>query len=408
MKSFKLDNGMSVVFAGQTKSYSVALSINVGHVNEPKLGIANLFERTLLIQTAGILPIFGGSMTAYTVGGDDLDIILAKVSKVFNQTVINDEYVARAKEEICKQNRDIAPMTMRRMKLAYKHVAFGADLVKTTEEYLNAINSYTVDDVCEFANTYYTGSNTILVVSGPKIAETELPTLSSKYFGNIPAGTPTTSSQKMKENLYTGGFKLINVDDNCNRIMFGWDMKHLTIDDSPAINVMMSMFFRRLERAFADAGMSDVQVDFKIAGYYGLRTVRAFVMSQTYSPKELTDVVVSAVNRICDTYASDYRMERSRNAAMVEKLDKYERSDNRALETAWQIVGRGNMYNVDNRINSIWNTDAYDVRDISEKVFRGSRLTYIVATKTGNEDFYSYSDVMTKIGLFDMLKDTDA
>ena len=100
MKSFKLSNGMSVVCAGQTKSYSVALSVNVGHVNEPKLGIANLFERTLLIQSAGILPIFGGTMTAYTVGGNDLDTVLAKVSKVFNQTVINDDFISRAKEEI--------------------------------------------------------------------------------------------------------------------------------------------------------------------------------------------------------------------------------------------------------------------------------------------------------------------
>lgn len=408
MKSFKLNNGMSVVCAGQTKSYSVALSVNVGHVNEPSLAIANLFERTLLIQSTGILPIFGGTMTAYTVGGNDLDTVLAKVSKVFNQTVINDEFVTRAKEEICKQTRDTAPMTMRRMKLAYKHVAFSADLVKTTEEYLETLNSYTVDDVKEFANTYYTASNTVLVVSGPKVSEKELTALAEKYFGAIPTGTPTTTSEKMKQNLYTGGFELINVEDGCNRLMFGWDMKHLTIDDSPTTNVMMSMFMRRLERAFADAGMGDVQVDFKIAGYYGLRTVRAYVMSPTYSPKELTDIVTAVVNRICDTYASDYRMERSRNAAMVEKLDKYERSDNRALETAWQIVGRGNMYNVDNRINSIWNTTAEDVRDLSEKVFRGSRLTYIVATKSGNDDFYSYTEVMNKLGLSHLLKEGDA
>ena len=408
MENLKLNNGMSVVYAGQTKSYSVALSVNVGHVNEPKLGIANLFERTLLIQSTGILPIFGGTMTAYTAGGNNLETVLSKVCKIFNQTVINEEYISRAKEEICKQTRDIAPMTMRRMKLAYKHVAFGADLVKTTEEYLSALNSYSVDDVREFANNYYTASNTVLVISGPKVPSETLVALAEQYFGEVPSGTPTTCPQQMKKNLYTGGFEHLTVDDNCSRLMFGWDMKHLTIDDSPTTNVMMSMFLRRMERAYADAGMTDVQVDFKIAGYYGLRTIRAYVMSQTYSAKELTDIFTNAVNRICDTLASDYRMERSRNAAMAEKLDKYERSDNRALETAWQIVGRGNMYNVDNRINSIWETSSDDVRDLATKVFRGSRLTYIVTTAKGNNNFYSYRDVMTQIGLSHLLKESDA
>ena len=35
MEKFQLNNGMSVVFAGHSKDYSVCLSVNIGHVNEP-------------------------------------------------------------------------------------------------------------------------------------------------------------------------------------------------------------------------------------------------------------------------------------------------------------------------------------------------------------------------------------
>ena len=46
MEKFQLNNGMSVVFAGHSKDYSVCLSVNIGHVNEPSKGIAALFEKT--------------------------------------------------------------------------------------------------------------------------------------------------------------------------------------------------------------------------------------------------------------------------------------------------------------------------------------------------------------------------
>ena len=63
----------------------------------------------------------------------------------------------------------------------------------------------------------------------------------------------------------------------------------------------------------------------------------------------------------------------------IEKLDKFEKSDDRALETAWQMIGRGSMYDVANRIYSIYETTAEDVKDLAEKVFRGSYPTYIAA-----------------------------
>jgi hypothetical protein len=89
-------------------------------------------------------------------------------------------------------------------------------------------------------------------------------------------------------------------------------------------------------------------------------------------------------------------MERSRNEAMVEKLDKYEKSDDRALETAWQLIGRGSMYDVANRINSIFETRAEDVRDIARRIFRGSRPTYIVALPDGSS-YYTLDELMAAL-----------
>jgi predicted Zn-dependent peptidase len=178
--------------------------------------------------------------------------------------------------------------------------------------------------------------------------------------------------------------------------MLGWSVKQLDVADSPATNVMMSMFLRRLERAYADAGI-DATVELKIAGYYGLRTMRATVTAvSSVSPKTLTDVLIKAVNRLCDTEASESRLERSKNAAMVEKLDKYERTDDAALEIAWQLIGRGSMYDVSNRISAISDIDAEDVQNIAQRVFRGGKPTYIVVADPQAES-YSYKEITKKL-----------
>ncbi len=393
MEKHRLNNGMTVVYAGYAKEYSVCLSVNIGHVNEPRLGLANLFERVLLLQTKGIIPVFGGTMTAYTAGGDDLPEILGRMSQLFNPEAVTDEYVTKAKASIVQETHDTAPLTVRRMKLLYKHTAFGADLVRPTEEYLRSVITCSVDEVCRFAGKYYTASNAVLVVAGPELSLCELKQLARQYFGAVPAGE---KQPQLKGDIYTGGYGRMDVADGMTRLMFGWDIKHLSIQDSPVANVMMSMFLRRLERAYAEAGVSDAYVDFKVAGYYGLRTMRTTITSRLAGPKELTDIFTAALRRICDTEASEMRMERSRNAAMVEKLDKYEKSDNKALETAWQLIGRGDMYNIANRINSISETTAHDVKVVSRNVFRHMKPTYIVAAAPEAEA-YSYDELLSML-----------
>lgn len=401
MESIKLSNGMSVAFAGKARDFSVCLSVNVGHVNEPSLGLAALFERTLLMQIKGILPVFGGTMTAYTASGEDLGDILEKIIKVFDAGLITEEYVELAKEAIHRQTMDDAPMLHRRAKLLYKHTAFGADLVRTTDEYLDNIACYTLEDVINFGKKYYHAGNSVLVIAGPE-SWAEIKKYAVEYMSVVPSGEASPVSKK---DIYTGGFGRIDVgEETGSRLMFGWNLKHLNISDSHIANVLMSMLVRRLERAYYEAGVQDVTVEVKVAGYYGLRTIRIMVVSRGASPKKLTAICVNAINRICDTEANEERMEKSRNAAMTEKLDKWERSDDRALEMAWQLIGRGSMYDVNSRINSICETTAHDVKVLAKEIFRKSRPTYITVV---NEDavVYSYRELLEKLKIPHLLKD---
>ena len=403
MRKVILSNGMSVVFAGNASKYSVCASVNVGHVNEPKLGIAKVAENVLLSKLKGVLLVAGGTMTAYTSSGRDIDEVLAKLSGLFSEVLITEEDVAAAQELICNQTMSLEKVSWRHAKNNYRLCAFGADSVKPTSVYLEAIKSYSVEDVRDFLSTYYTASNIVLVIAGPREDYSELQQVVVKYFGGVKKGV---ALPRMMDNIYTGGAGFIDTEDNMTRLMFGWDLYGLSVDDGPVCNVLMSMLLGRLERAYADSGYPDVSVELKVAGYYGLRTMRVMVVSHEVDAKALTDIFVKVINRICDTCADDYRMERSRNAAMVEKLNKYNSSDDYALEVGWQMVGRGQMYGVSDRINSISETTAGDVRDLASRIMRGSRLTYIVAQKKEKER-YGYAAVMHAIGLSHLLKDEE-
>ncbi len=383
---------MTVVFAGYSAEYSVCVAVHVGHINEPKKGIAALFEKVLLLQVKGIIPVFAGTATIYTAGNEDLDEALETASQIFNPNLVSDEMVQRAKLAILKQTQEATALVMRRMKLLYKHTAFGSDGFMMPNDYLAIVDSYSAQDVREFMQTYYTAANIDLVISGPRIPLADLKDAANMYFRRIPVGL---EQPRMAKNIYTGGLsRMAFAGNTMTRLMFGWDVGHLTLEDSATMNVMMSMFWKQVEHAFAQVGV-DAQVEFKIAGYYGARTVRLLVVTE-FDPSILADIVLEEINRICDEKVSEEVIAQARNAAIDEKLDKHERSDDTALEKVWQMLGRGNMCDPRSCIEEIKDVDEDAVQVLAQRVFRGSKPTVVLIADV-DRPFYSMDEICGKL-----------
>ena len=392
MEKFQLNNAMNVVFAGYSTEYSVCLAVHVGHINEPKKGLAALFEKVLLLQLKGIIPVFCGTVTVYTAGNEDLEEALAIVAQIFNPDLITDEMVALAKEAIFKQTQEATALVMRRMKLLYKHTAFNNPNFIMPDDYLAVVNSYSAEDVRHFMQTYYTAANIDLVISGPRIPLADLKDAVGLYFKSLPQGE---TQPRFVGNIYTGGFTRMAVAGNTlTRLMFGWDVSRLTLEDSAVMNVMMSMFWKQVEQAFAKAGI-DAQVEFRIAGYYGARTVRLLVAAD-YDAQIMADIIMAEVNHICDTVASDELMVQSRNMAVNEKLDKYEKSDDAALEKIWQMIGRSASSDTSSRIEEIKDVDADAVQVLAQRVFRGSKPAVVLIADV-EMPFYSLTEICEKL-----------
>ena len=386
MKKIVLSNGMKVVKTNNSKVYSLSITVGIGHLNEPKLGLAAVCEKVLSPQLNNALAIQGGTITSYLTGcsAEDFEALLAKVAAVLKNPDLSQELVDAAAEDVAQHTRDLAPLPERQWKLCYKHTAFGTSkLVWDLDAYIESVKSLKTEDLEALVDTYYTGKNIVIGVAC-NLPLAELKELMEKYFGSIPAG----KKQKFEKLEYTGGYTARPAVGDVQTIAIGWDVSSLS--NVAEANVLMSMLSGRLERDVAGTGAVR---EVKIAGYYGMRTLRISIVAPADKDiNDFIDIICKNVKRVTTTLASDRRMETSRQRAATEKLAKFSEPQDAAVEAAWQELGRNGMYDVDDRITATFLVSARNVKEIAQDIFF-EKPTIVVF----GENPYSEKEILAKL-----------
>ena len=386
MKKIVLSNGMKVVKTNNSKVYSLSITVGIGHLNEPKLGLASVCEKVLAPQLNNALAIQGGTITSYLTGcpAEEFENLLEKVAAVLKNPNLSQELIDAAAEDVAQHTRDLAPLPERQWKLCYKHTAFGTSkLVWDLDAYIESVKSLKTEDLEALVDTYYTGKNTVIGVACD-LPLAELKELMEKYFGSIPAG----KKQKFEKLEYTGGYTARPAVGDVQTIAIGWDVSSLS--NVAEVNVLMSMLSGRLERDVAGTGAVR---EVKIAGYYGMRTLRISIVAPADKDiNDFIDIICKNVKRVTTTLASDRRMETSRQRAATEKLAKFSEPQDAAVEAAWQELGRNGMYDVDDRITATFLVSARNVKEIAQDIFF-EKPTIVVF----GENPYSEKEILAKL-----------
>ena len=386
MKKIVLSNGMKVVKTNNSKVYSLSITVGIGHLNEPKLGLASVCEKVLAPQLNNALAIQGGTITSYLTGcpAEEFENLLEKVAAVLKNPNLSQELIDAAAEDVAQHTRDLAPLPERQWKLCYKHTAFGTSkLVWDLDAYIESVKSLKTEDLEALVDTYYTGRNIVIGVACD-LPLAELKELMEKYFGSIPAG----KKQKFEKLEYTGGYTARPAVGDVQTIAIGWDVSSLS--NVAEANVLMSMLSGRLERDVAGTGAVR---EVKIAGYYGMRTLRISIVAPADKDiNDFIDIICKNVKRVTTTLASDRRMETSRQRAATEKLAKFSEPQDAAVEAAWQELGRNGMYDVDDRITATFLVSARNVKEIAQDIF-SEKPTIVVF----GENPYSEKEILAKL-----------
>lgn len=388
MKKIILNNGLTLVCCEKNvrkSGYDYLLSVTFGggHITEPRLGVASLYEK-LVTSTDGTLRSFcGGDITSLYTGGKE-ENLGNEVRKLFlncRKPRLGIIPVSAAIKDIVKHTEELAPLPERQTKLAYKHTAFSQDnVVWDTEAYIREISTLTAADVREYIAQHLVGANTVIGFTGPARMFDQVRELVEEYFGELPVG----EKKHRKDLLYTGGYQTISSNGTTNIAMFGWDLVRET--NFSKVNVLMSLLSARLERDMASAKIAANPI-VKIAGYYGFRTLRVSIScAKDADFKKAINIVCKNVARLRDANfvsnaSIDAEVEMARNRAMTERLALPDDRLPRSIEAAWLMLGRGKDYNNNACIDGMWIVDAYDVRDTAQVVF-AQKLTAVLYTST--------------------------
>ena len=386
MKKIVLSNGLRVVKTSNASVYSLSVTVGIGHLNEPRLGLAAVCEKVLAKQLNDAVAIQGGTITSFSTGAypKEFEGLLKKISDVLKNPDLSQKLIDAAAEDVAQHTRDLAPLPERQWKLRYKHTAFGSsNLVWDSEAYIASVKSLKTEDLEAVVDTYYTAANMVIGVAC-NLPIRELRELMEKYFGNLPTG----KKQQFEKIEYTGGYAALPVIGGYKTIAIGWDVSDLS--NVAEANVLMSMLSGRLERGLA--GTKAVR-EVKIAGYYGMRTLRvSIVVGADEDINPYIDILCANIKRLRTTLASERRIETSRQRAATEKLAKFSQPQDAAVEASWQELGHKGMYDIDERINATFLVSARDVKDIAIDIFR-TKPTIVVAA----ENPYSEEEILAKL-----------
>ena len=155
--------------------------------------------------------------------------------------------------------------------------------------------------------------------------------------------------------------------------------------------MLLSLLSGRMERSLGEAGLA-AESEVKIAGYFGLRTLRIGVSCASKSDfNKCITIVCDNVKRLQLGLASDRRMETSRQRAMTERLAISNEALPRSVEAAWALLGRNIDYDNDRAIANIWEVSASDVRYAAQDIF-SKKMTCVLYTNKP----YPTEDVILK------------
>ncbi|MCI5634080.1 MAG: hypothetical protein MR350_01295 [Alphaproteobacteria bacterium] len=388
-----LKNGLTIVSKNSNKFEEVSLTFKCGHVNEPKVGIAAVYEKIVTNNSSALGSIYGGSMTSFVVSskpGDELISIDDAVKVLYDGCVkvpVKKHALIAAVNDIIQHTEDMAPLPERQVKLAYKHTAFGNSTLWKTDEYIDKISELKVKDVKDYISGNFVGNNLVLGYCGPELYFDKFVAAVKKHFGSLSSGAKNVDCSLE----YTGGFQVIEGGGIKQVARFGWNLPKEY--NTAETNILMSMLAGRLERSVAEANIAAETV-VKIAGYFGLRTL--CVTLTCFDKKDFNvgvNIVLANIKRLQESQASDRRMETTRSRAAFERLGVSNEALPKSVVIAWALLGRNIDYDVDSVISNLYSVNARDVQDAACEIF-SKEPTVVLYT---NKPYPSFEEIKKAI-----------
>jgi zinc protease len=261
LKSWKLDNGLQVVYMGIHKAPVVTVQVwyHVGAKEEQRTrrGSAHMFEHMMFKGTKNVRPEeharhlnrLGGTVNAFTTEdttayhntlpkeymGFAMKLEAERMRNLlFRQKMVVTEREV-VKEEIRQQeNNPLVKGLLKFLELAYTKHPYAWTVGGTIKD----LDKTTLADLKKFYDTYYVPNNAMLVVVGD-VSEAEVKAAANKYFAAIKKGaTPPRPANAAKEPPQTKMRRAVVGQGQVGLVIGGYHIPAATHKDIYALQVL--------------------------------------------------------------------------------------------------------------------------------------------------------------------------
>ena len=228
--------------------------------------------------------------------------------------------------------------------------------------HLKDIESYTLDDVKHFFQTYYAPNNASIVVAGDINKEKTID-LINKYFGEINSfkvdSHPQRHSVKLKNNVYVE-----HVDDvQLERLYLSWPSDFIFGKDDASLEICSDILSGSKNSRLHKKLVFDLQIAQDVTSFqYSGRFGGQFIIISTIKPGQNTNkikqLILDEINEMATNGVTEKELEKSRNGIKSQFVYSMQNLDTVAdhLNYYNYHLGEPNSFEFDlNRYNSVTN-----------------------------------------------------
>lgn len=344
-KKYFLKNGLEVILHTDNSLPVVSVNIwyKVGSANEVKgkTGLAHLFEHMMFQGSENVpkehhfkfIQEAGGTLNGSTsndrtnyyekVPSNFLELVLWLESDRMGRwlTALNQEKLTNQKD-VVKNERleryDNQPYGLAWELIVKNFYPQSHPYSWPTIGFLKDIESYTIDDVKNFFQTYYSPSNATLVIAGD-IKEEETISLVEKYFASI----PSTSNDKKEiqfQEIKLNEKIVIEHKDNVQleRLYLAWPSVKIYDEKDAHFEVLADIVSgsknsRLNKKLVFDDQISQDVVSFQYSGKYGGSFILISTARPTASIEEIRDKIIDELKIIAENGPTENELEKTKN-----------------------------------------------------------------------------------------------
>lgn len=228
--------------------------------------------------------------------------------------------------------------------------------------HLKDIESYTLDDVKHFFQTYYAPNNASIVVAGD-INKEKTVELINKYFGEINSfkvdSVPQRHSVKLNNNVYVE-----HVDDvQLERLYLSWPSDFIFGKDDASLEICADILSGSKNSRLHKKLVFDLQIaqdvtSFQYSGRFGGQFIIVSTIKPGQDTNKIEQLIIDEINEIAINGVTEKELEKSRNGIKSQFVYSMQNLDTVAdhLNYYNYHLGEPNSFEFDlNRYNSVTN-----------------------------------------------------